>query len=361
MKIRIVLNHPGKDAPADRRRMGVLLRELPKLGHDVALYEPGDEPDVLIVAQSQRYATWLPVARALRRKGKVVVHDVTNDVHSGARSMAAAGASARERISHRARSARWMVQRALRIGNWGKAAPFWRECTAIVTGSRLQADGYAPYCARRFALVDAVPPEEYSKVATHAERRPIVLAWEGTSDNLPYVLAYAPAWRALETRGLARLRIITAPRRSSPYEGTTDNRELLRRHGLGGAEFVEWRKDTFADAFATADVGIAPLPLNDPFSVAKPANKILGYAAMGLPVVCSPIPAYEDVLNERAFGLTAATVEDWVAAVERLAGDWKLRRDMGVHGRAYAADAASPEAFARSYLEILTEVGEAIR
>lgn len=356
MKVRIVLNHPGKDAPADRRRMGVLLRELPRAGVDTALYRPGDEPDVLIIAQSQRYATWLPIARELRRKGKVVIHDVTNDVHAGATSLAAAGGSPRERVAHRARAIRWSLQKVLRIGNWGKAAPFWRECTAIVTGSPRQADGYAPYCANRVALVDPVPPEEYGAVASHGPRSPVILVWEGTRDNLPYLLPYADAWRDLAKQGVARLRVVMDKERSSPFAGTKDNRELLLQHGID-AEFVEWRKDTFAAALAGGDIAIAPLPLDDPFSVAKPANKILGYAALGLPVICSPIPAYEEVLRGSAFGVTAASTKDWVTAVERFAQDWKLRADMGTLGRSYARENASPEAFAERYLAILRALG----
>ncbi|MFM7513448.1 MAG: hypothetical protein ACKO3F_08820, partial [Cyanobium sp.] len=55
--------------------------------------------------------------------------------------------------------------------------------------------------------------------------------------------------------------------------------------------FVRWLR-----RLPRHDLGLAPLVAN-PFNAAKSDVKLLDYAALGLPALCSPGPAYQDLLD----------------------------------------------------------------
>lgn len=332
------------------------MRELVATGIDASVYQPQEPCDALIVGQTQRYQALAPLLRRVRCSGTVVILDVTNDVFSTVESHANV-----ERYSGLATPIWWAyrarlrTQRFLHLGNWGNAPGFWQQCDAVVAGSRLQAEKYKGYIPSRYHIVDPVDPKEYKSQAYYSERKPIILVWEGSSDNLPYLRPYISMLRYLSEKGNIRFRVVLDRHRSNPYHGIVDNEQLLREWHLP-ADFIKWNIHTFSDHLASADIGIAPLPLHDPFSWVKPANKILGYGYLGLPVVASAIPSYVETLNEAHFGFTAVQDEDWITSIERLASDVRLRKEMGERGQLYVRQTHMPQHFARQYLDVIHEV-----
>jgi hypothetical protein len=336
----------------------VLLRELGRLRVPVSVWDGGPDVDVLVVGQTQNYRSTAAALRSFRSRGGAIVLDVTNDVFSARSSYAERvryqGAA---RLLWRAKGLRLRLQATLGIGNWGHARKFWDQIDAVVAGSRLQSEKYARLVEHRYELVDPVDPVEYHARATCVDRHPVMLVWEGSRDNLVYLIPYLDAFKELEAERIATLRIITDDARSAPVYGVSTNRGLLARLGLT-AEFVDWSLEGFSISLAEGDIGIAPLPLDDPFCVAKPSNKILGYAYLGLPVIASPIPSYRRVIEHAGFGVLAETAKDWVDSVKQLADDPERRRRMGQAGREYVARNHGPVAFAERYLQIIEECAD---
>jgi glycosyltransferase involved in cell wall biosynthesis len=356
MKLRLVPRDPNNPGPTDRRRILVLLRELRGKGVDVDLLGGVEEADVL-VTNSEDFGRWLPVARRVRSRGGHVLYDVTDDV-----------LSSRQSRTYREGRGAWggllrMAKDKVKdlVGHprsFRKAEDFWTLCSGIVTGSESQAQSFRerfpgkPVCA----LVDPVDLEEYRPLATHGPREGIRVVWEGTSHNVPYLGECAEALRALMKEGRIRLRVVTDRQRTVPWKGLTDNVEVLRSLGLSEAEFCDWSLQTFALKLSEGDVGIAPLYSEDPFCRAKPANKILGYAALRLPVVCSAIPSYRSAMEEGRFGFLAGASRDWTDALTRLASDADLRREMGERGRAYVESGFTVSRFAERYWEFVRSI-----
>jgi hypothetical protein len=116
------------------------------------------------------------------------------------------------------------------------------------------------------------------------------LVWFGNSGSLdpPFGLVHlAPLLPALE-----RLN------RGMPLELTvmSNSRPLFDRY-VGGATFpthyVRWRHSSFARRFACHDICVIPVEQN-PFTVAKTSNRLVLSLMLGVPVVASPIPSYEE-------------------------------------------------------------------
>ena len=162
--------------------------------------------------------------------------------------------------------------------------------------------------ARRFP-----PKEDYGKAG--AAR----LVWIGSASTLKQLEPFRPALEAVG-RAVpgAALRVIA----------DAD----LYLDGLR-VENVPWSYEAEGRMLAECDIGIAPLP-DTPYTRGKCGFKVLQYMAAGLPVVTSPVGVNADYVRPEETGLYAATAEEWVAAVKRLAADPALRERMGRAARA---------------------------
>jgi glycosyltransferase involved in cell wall biosynthesis len=89
--------------------------------------------------------------------------------------------------------------------------------------------------------------------------------------------------------------------------------------------------DEPADA-RSFQVGIMPLPEDD-WTRGKCGLKLLQYMAASVPVVCSPVGANCEIVQDGINGLYARTEAEWIDRLERLLGDAPLRARLGQAGR----------------------------
>lgn len=94
---------------------------------------------------------------------------------------------------------------------------------------------------------------------------------------------------------------------------------------------VPWSVDAEASQLASAHIGIAPM-IDNPWTNGKCALKIVQYMAAGLPVISSSSGANREVVVPGETGLLADTVDEWLLAVEFLAGNREERDRMGLAG-----------------------------
>ncbi len=93
-----------------------------------------------------------------------------------------------------------------------------------------------------------------------------------------------------------------------------------------------WTEAGEASEIAAGDVGVSWVP-DDDWSRGKCGLKVLQYMAAGLPVVANPVGVHAEMVRDGETGFLAATTEQWVEAVGRLAHNPELRRRMGRAGR----------------------------
>lgn len=98
-----------------------------------------------------------------------------------------------------------------------------------------------------------------------------------------------------------------------------------RRVVIEGVEFRSWR---LPEIVACMDVGLVPLEMNG-FNEAKSHLKGMEYGACGIPSVCSPTGPYRAYLEDGVDGFLASRPQDWVRALDALAENDGLRREMG--------------------------------
>jgi hypothetical protein len=93
--------------------------------------------------------------------------------------------------------------------------------------------------------------------------------------------------------------------------------------------FVDWCKSQ-----VRWHIGIAPL-VDDEFNRSKSPIKAMDYAALGLPVVASDVPAYRSIVRHRETGILVPNEPDrWRHALRAVIRDPGLRHKMAAQARA---------------------------
>ena len=120
---------------------------------------------------------------------------------------------------------------------------------------------------------------------------------------------------------------------------------------------IAWDADGVYDAMQHADIGIIPVE-TDPARGAlwrwqvKSENRLTLMMAMGLPVVATPIPAYEPVIRQGQNGYLANNKAEWLSQLSALR-DPNLRQSIGHWARQTALDAYSMERQAEKLIAVL--------
>jgi glycosyltransferase involved in cell wall biosynthesis len=200
----------------------------------------------------------------------------------------------------------------------GKTSTICRLASAVTTGNAFLAE----YARQRNPRVSIVPSSielaEYP-VLPEADDTRFVVGWTGSTSTLAYFEHARPALERLASTIPLTVKIICSKPPTRP---------------IAGAEmrFIPWSAEHEAADVADCHVGIMPLPDNE-MSRGKGGMKALQYMATGRPVVVSPVGVNAEIVQDGSNGILAASVEEWVNGLTRLADDPALRARMGRNAR----------------------------
>ena len=175
--------------------------------------------------------------------------------------------------------------------------------------------------------------------------------WVGMNNNIEFLFEVFGDDLGFAELGL---KVVTSRRKSRRYRGTRSNEALAARLPFR-TQFVEWRPGRYHEELAECRVGLAPLPPNE-VTRAKTENKLLLYSALGLPFLCSDIPAYRDYVERHGLGRICRNREDWRTGLRDLAADASLREWVAQRGPEVVARHYGMEATARKYLTLYEDL-----
>lgn len=223
----------------------------------------------------------------------------------------------------------------------------WRRFRAIagmadlvIAGNSYLAEHVTGAGGEATVIPTVLDPDEYRASAQPTnDRQNVIVGWIGSRSTLKYWLDLKPVFEALVERSeRVRFRLIC--------DEFPDLPELP-------IETRAWAKDTEAAELADFDIGLAPLR-RDVWTRGKCGFKILQYFAAGKPVVCTPVGANAEIVEDEVDGLYAVTGAEWIDRVGKLIDDAPLRRRLGEKGRRKVADEYSIQAWAPRWVEALT-------
>lgn len=113
----------------------------------------------------------------------------------------------------------------------------------------------------------------------------------------------------------------------------------------------QWSLETVYDQLCECDVAVIPFP-EDNWVNAKSTNRLTMLMALGLPTVISPIPSYQRIARPDENCISARSVDEFAAAIERCR-DETLRARLGTAGRALALAHYAPTIIGPAWLEVI--------
>lgn len=208
--------------------------------------------------------------------------------------------------------------RAVRRLLGGKFRRIIKGAAAVIAGNRYLAE-YARGLARHVeVLPTAVDVEIYRPAGTRQDRAGVVVGWIGSPSTAPYLTVIADALAEFLRRWPGSRVVLVG---SGP----------VRLAGVA-SEVRAWSEATEVSDIGDFDIGVMPLP-DTAWARGKSGFKLIQYMARGIPVVASPVGANRDIVEPGIDGLLASGKEQWVEALDRLAGDLALRLRLGDAGR----------------------------
>ena len=126
---------------------------------------------------------------------------------------------------------------------------------------------------------------------------------------------------------------------------------------------IPWTAEGVYEELLHADIGILPIdtPPNEgatgglPTWQIKSENRLTLKMSVGLPVIATPIPAYEAVVEQGVNAVLASTQKEWIEALDRLR-DPQERLRMGTAARAAVSRRFSMERQASLLIGVLRQV-----
>ena len=86
--------------------------------------------------------------------------------------------------------------------------------------------------------------------------------------------------------------------------------------------------------------------------MAKTENKLLLYSALGIPFLCSDVPAYRDYVERLGLGFICREPGDWVRGLRQLAEEARLCEAIMERGPRVVAEHYGMDVIARKYLKL---------
>jgi glycosyltransferase involved in cell wall biosynthesis len=165
-------------------------------------------------------------------------------------------------------------------------------------------------------LPTVIDLDKYTFTKKHHNNHMIVLVWIGSPTTVKYLENLKIALQNLSQRRQFKLKIIGG------------------KFSLPGVDIQEivWNSESEIEEILTGDIGL--MPLNDTlWEKGKCGFKLIQYMACGLPVVASPAPANEEIIEIDKTGYIASDTSQWECYLDKLMTEHELRSDFGHKGR----------------------------
>jgi glycosyltransferase involved in cell wall biosynthesis len=117
-----------------------------------------------------------------------------------------------------------------------------------------------------------------------------------------------------------------------------------------------WSAEKEITLLQQIDIGLYPLPADDPWIMGKSGLKALQYMALGIPTVATRAGCNDRVIEDNVSGFLVYNEEEWVEKLLTLISSVALRKTIGTNARKRVEQYYSIKVNAPTYLDIIRSV-----
>jgi hypothetical protein len=188
------------------------------------------------------------------------------------------------------------------------------------------------------------------------------LFWEGLGYTLKHFESIATELENFLLENNFYLKVLTNPKfpRWGGFIGSVDSEKVIQKifpRAWRNVEIIAWTTEETKKAARESLIGIIPIQKLDKFAMFKPENKLISMWAMGIPVICTPTPAYSRV----AKCIDAKNMlcsENWNSQLKLLARDLNAREELIYKGKNYYNTFCTKQILQKSWINAISSVLE---
>jgi glycosyltransferase involved in cell wall biosynthesis len=201
----------------------------------------------------------------------------------------------------------------------GKIDVVMAKARTVIAGNAYIAERARAAGASDVRIVPTVVDHRSYRRRPPAESGRLTIGWIGSPATQHFLALVAAPLVEVCRRHNARLLLVGAqPSVARWFDGID-------------VEIRRWSEDSERDDVAEMDIGIMPLE-DGPWERGKCGYKLIQYMAGGVAVCASPVGVNVDIVSNSRSGLLASTDEEWTQALELLAANGVMRREMQDNG-----------------------------
>jgi glycosyltransferase involved in cell wall biosynthesis len=198
-------------------------------------------------------------------------------------------------------------------------------------------------------LINTVPQwlTKLNQTAKPADR--FIVGWEGAEQHIEDMFEIFPSiMRFLLSHAKAELHLWGPNYLAGLDYYPTSVQDRVKFHG--------WQKDVYS-YYRTLEMDVAIAPLQETeFNRTKSGIRVQEHSALGIPIIASNSPAYQQFLWHGGNGFFAHSIEDWEFYLDMLYKDHEMRQTMGAFGRRRAIENWTTEGNSELVEQVYREV-----
>ena len=203
-----------------------------------------------------------------------------------------------------------------------------RRADAVVVGSDIQMEHVKPFCSQVVKILDIHTDSLGPRKSDYRSGEIFNIGWEGfpAPENLATIM---PMLCRLGEKHKLALHIVTAPKqyRLRNHFGR-DVRRALEKVCRGVRFYLyDWHSAMVSRILTGCDLAIIPLDMTDKFNLGKPANKLVFFWQLGVPVIASALQSYITEMEECGTVMYCRNQTEWYDMLERYFGSESARRE----------------------------------
>lgn len=198
------------------------------------------------------------------------------------------------------------------------------SATAVVVSCPEQAERVSRYNKNVFHILDdhSELKVSHNKLSRNSSWQNPIILWEGLGFTLKHLFNLSVQIEKFLLEFDARLLVVTNQSYKAiggRFGSRNVSKEIKDAFPLAHhkVDLVEWSVENLIECAAKADLAIIPINQRDCFAMSKPENKLLSYWTLGLPVLCSPTPAYSRVIESTVSSSLLVLEENWLNSLSR--------------------------------------------
>ncbi|MCE7963456.1 MAG: glycosyltransferase family 1 protein, partial [Acidobacteria bacterium ACB1] len=196
---------------------------------------------------------------------------------------------------------------------FGKIKEIIRISSVVIVNSTAIRQYAEQFNTNIWQIPSLVDSDLYAYDPTDQDADTVCVGWSGSPTTIKNIKMVEEPLRRISAGGLCKISLIGAD-----DFNLTDVIHTAKK----------WNSNTEVDDLRAMQIGLVPLPADNPWNPFKFIMKTAQYMTLGIVPVGTPSASNSEVIRHGENGFLAANDNEWFDHISQLASDGKMRREM---------------------------------